>query len=132
MEAGRAARDTNKEGACERRAMDFGSVGFRFGNHALVRHRKDTLLLFRDKSSMLAWIAGIAAAAIVIVLWSLFFAPKAAHRLSLIPRIAVISAMALAAGLSLLKLGDKVSGWVLLTAVLLIQVFGQYMLNDRI
>lgn len=89
-------------------------------------------LLFRDKSSMLAWIAGIAAAAIVIVLWSLFFAPKAAHRLSLIPRIAVISAMALAAGLSLLKLGDKVSGWVLLTAVLLIQVFGQYMLNDRI
>lgn len=87
-------------------------------------------LLLKDKSVILAWGAGIIVVVAVLFFWGMYLSPKADQRLKVVPRIIVISLMTIIVGLGLLKLNDKVLGWIMIIPVFLIQAFGQYIFNE--
>ncbi len=86
-------------------------------------------LWVRPSYPALAWILAALSVGLVLLLWVLFFAPKAEHRLAQLPRVALIVAMTLLTGLGLYRLGDKTFGLLLLAATLFLAA-GQILLED--
>lgn len=72
------------------------------------------LLAHRTWGTVAGWAAAVATALIVIVIWSLWFAPKSPRRLPLLPRILLAYAMVAAAAIAVFVLGQPVPAIVLL------------------
>lgn len=80
-------------------------------------------------NSKLALTMGILGTIIVIVFWSFFLAPRADNRISLLPRIVLISVMTLITGFILYSYGDKTYGLILMIPLTIVQAVGQYIMN---
>lgn len=87
--------------------------------------------LFAIDYKRLSYLVALVAVAIIIVIWSRFFSPKAAFRLTKLPRTIIISLMSLSVGFGLYLKGDKTLGMIILTAVTIVQIVGQYFLAEN-
>lgn len=88
------------------------------------------VFLSLNKNKTLAIIIAIVAVTLFILIWSLFFAPKASYRLGKLPRTILIMISSLAIGFALYIQGDRVLGLSVLIGVTIIQFVGQYFLAE--
>jgi hypothetical protein len=77
----------------------FAFFGFKAVDHAVLR-----------------WVAALALPAAIAALWGVLLAPKAAHRLPMVPGVALSLGLFLLAALALARAGQPVLGWVLAVA----------------
>lgn len=80
----------------------------------------------RPKTSLFV---GFMATLFTIVLWGLFLSPYAAQRLAPVPRMGLMAAISILTGFLLYRKGDRIFGILTMTAVCVVLVLGQPMLN---
>lgn len=85
--------------------------------------------LFFNSSKTLSYIMGIAAAALIILIWGTFFSPRARFRLKKALRIPLIVLLCLAVGYGLYLQNDTGYGLALMIGASLIQIAGQIQIH---
>lgn len=84
-------------------------------------------LMFQDKGVM-AIILAVVGVALFLIVWGLFFSPRANYRISRYPRTFIIALMSVVIGWQLYRMGDHTLGLILMIGTSTIQVIGQMLI----
>ena len=87
-------------------------------------------LLFKQNRT-LSTVFAVIAVVLLIVIWGLFFSPKARYRLPKLPRILSIISMSLVIGFGLYLQGEITFGLIVLIGVTIVQAVGQALIYEN-
>lgn len=77
-------------------------------------------------------IIGLAVTVLFVIVWAMFFAPRANHRLEKLQRVMLAVFVAILIGFWLFRQGDIALGWAVLLGSSIMQILGQYAFKDYI